>query len=37
VTTVTCAGGQPQVLDSSCDFGASSSTNSTCTDGTCAP
>jgi hypothetical protein len=37
VTTVTCAGGQPQALDSSCDFGASSSTNSTCTDGTCAP
>jgi len=35
VTTVTCTGGQPVTLDSSCDFGASS--GASCTDGACAP
>src|SRR5450631_1002155 len=35
VTTVTCTGGQPVTLDSSCDFGTSSGASSSCTDGAC--
>ncbi len=38
-TTVTCTGGQPVVVDSSCNLGTSAgdSTTSTCTTGACTP